>query len=119
MKEKDLAKVVEDYLQLGENQDKWTWDRLNSGAAFVEGRKIRSCRAGTADYMVWKSFTTSHGSVGGYKIIRRHCILTFIELKGDKGKQRPSQKEFQARAEKHGAEYFIVKSLEQLQEILE
>ena len=110
MKEKDLAKVVEDYLQLGENQDRWTWDRLNSGAAFVEGRKIRSCRAGTADYMVWfekwdwaESFT----------------FLIFIELKGDKGKQRPSQKEFQERAEAHGAEYFIVKSLEQLQEILE
>ena len=44
--------------------------------------------------------------------------LIFLELKGDKGKQRPEQKEFQKLVENQGASYFIIRSLEDLEEIL-
>ena len=41
-----------------------------------------------------------------------------MELKGDKGKQSDKQKEFQALVETQGAVYSVVRSVEELMELL-
>ena len=114
MKESDLKRTVSDYLQIGMNQRKWYYDRLNSGSAFVgtpqHPRRIKLCREGTADFMVLVGVI--HREVWAY------TRIIFLELKSEKGKQRPEQEDFQLDVEYQGAEYFIIRSIEELQEIL-
>lgn len=56
MRERDLARAVEDWLQYQKNLGHLTWDRLNSGSLIVYAgdtkRRIGLCRPGTADYFV-------------------------------------------------------------------
>ena len=113
MKEAELKKAVADYLTLGMNQGKWYFDRLNSGRtlAVYNGaqRMINMCRPGTADFMVFAK--------NGLRI--EGCPhLLFLELKGDKGRQSAEQKDFANQVERHGAEYHLIKSLDELMMIL-
>ena len=119
MKEADLKLAVEDYLQYGMNQGKWYFDRLNSGSLLTRrGQstyKVNLCREGTADFMViqasWTNAYPTHINV-------EHCRIVFLELKGDKGKQRPEQGAFQKLVEAQGAEYCLVRSVEEVAKIL-
>ena len=117
MKEAELKSAVEGYLQYGMNQGKWYFDRLNSGeivALFGESRRrIKLCREGTADYFVLKWWYPQGAPNKG------ETIITFLELKSEKGRQRPEQMEFQKLVEGQGADYYIIKSIEGLQRILE
>jgi hypothetical protein len=45
--------------------------------------------------------------------------IIFLELKAPRGKQTKQQKEFQAMVEAIGAEYNIVRSVEDLQRVME
>lgn len=45
--------------------------------------------------------------------------VIFCEFKDDKGKQSPTQVDFQQRAELLGHEYWLVRSLEQFKQIIE
>lgn len=113
MKEKDLKLAVSQYLEYGTNQGKWYADRLNSGAVIVNygasgQHRVKLCREGTADFMVIKL---------GSGVFENLCLI-FLELKGDKGKQRPEQGAFQKLVEAQGAEYYIVRSVEKVMEIL-
>ena len=45
-------------------------------------------------------------------------FVIFLELKGDKGKQRPEQGAFQKLVEAQGCEYHIVRSVEEVAGIL-
>ena len=128
MKESELKRAVEDFLQYEMNAGKLYFDRLNSGNLIsLKGKKpyrIKLCREGTADFMVirLKQFQFSH------KIRPEedseatawfpHCGVIFLELKGEKGKQRHEQKEFQSLVEAQGADYFIIRSIEELEDIL-
>ena len=117
MKEADLKRAVWDYLQYGMNQGKWYFDRLNSGAIYEKrGQKtygVQLCREGTADFMVIRARRYFNNAP---QVIAPEII--FLELKGDKGKQRPEQGAFQKLIEAEGAEYYIVKSIEELETIL-
>lgn len=115
MKESELKLAVAEYLQIGMNQGKWYSDRLNSGSALVKrGEKVyrvELCREGTADFMVLK--------LCGDNLLIGSCRVIFIELKGDKGKQKPEQYEFQKQVMGQGAEYYIIRSVDEIAEILE
>ena len=115
MKEAELKLAVSQYLEYKTNLGELYADRLNSGAIYekrgdrVYGVKL--CREGTADFMVLKG----RGAFLGQRLES----LIFLELKSDKGKQRPEQREFQKLVEAQGASYFIIRSIEELQTILE
>ena len=119
MKENELKSCISDNLEYGTKQGRWYSDRLNSGSVLVKKGakvyKVQLCREGTADFMViqnsWTNAYPTHINV-------EHPRIIFLELKGEKGKQRPEQKEFQKLIEAQGAEYYIIKSLEDLEEIL-
>ena len=48
----------------------------------------------------------------------RYASVIFLEAKGDKGKQREDQHTFQELVEAQGAEYHIVRSLDEVIDIL-
>lgn len=118
MKEKDLKLAVSQYLEYGTNQGKWYADRLNSGSVLVKrGEKtyrVELCREGTADFMAIQEAT-----ILGLDRIEQRIRIIFLELKGDKGKQRPEQRVFQGKVEAQGAEYHIIRSVEEVQALLE
>ena len=113
MKEADTKRTIADYLETGMAQGKWYYDRLQSGEVIeVRGntrRRVKLCRTGTADFFVIK-LSDCMDCVG--------CKVIFLEVKGTHGRQRPEQKEFQDLIEAQRARYFIVYSLEEVQEIL-
>jgi len=101
MREADLKRTCEDYLQIQQNLGGLMFLRLNSGDAFREygGRKyrIKLCPEGTADFYVLKKSRS-----------------IFIELKGDKGKQSDEQTAFEQAVRRQGADYFVVRDTEDL-----
>jgi len=109
--EADLKSAVTDYLQYQMNLGKLWFTRLNSGEAFVKKgskfHKIQLCPEGTSDFIVIKKW-----KVGVF------CEVFFLELKTIKGRQRPAQKAFQIIVEKQQGNYFIIRSVEELEEIL-
>jgi len=114
IKEADLKLAVSEYLQYGTNQGRWYADRLNSGEVIViagqSRRRVKLCREGTSDFFVFRSV-----NIGGASFLK----LMFLELKSEKGKQRPEQVAFQKIVEAQGASYFIIHSIENLEAILE
>lgn len=116
MKEADLKLAVEDYLQYGMNQGKWYFDRLNSGSLLTQrGQntyRVNLCREGTADFMVIRKWWPQ-GAPNKWE-----TRVLFLELKGDKGKQRPEQGAFQKLVEAQGAEYHIIRSIDDLEKVL-
>lgn len=119
MLERDLKRAVNDYLQYGTNQGKWYADQLFSGEAIeVRGktrRKIRGCKAGTADFYVIQA-TLLWDGVHPTRVPA--CRTIFLELKGAKGRTSPAQNAFKILVEKQGAEYFVIRSIEDLEEVL-
>ena len=97
-KESGLQRTCLEFLQYLENLDSivW-WDRLNSGEAFVRGRKIGLCREGTAD-----AYIMLHG-----------LRFVFVEFKRGKEKQTEVQKRFQERVDAAGFLYWVVRSFEE------
>ncbi len=106
MREAELKSAVDDYLNILQNQGKVLFLRLNSGD-FIEvrgetRRRVRGCPKGTADYIV---------------IMPNRVI--FLELKSDVGKQSKEQKEFQGKVEEQGALYYVVRSVDEVMEVIE
>ena len=120
MKEADLKKVVNDYLQIGMNQGKWYYDRFNSGEVIVNygasGRhKVKLCREGTADFMV---LMIMHLGDGVHHTRIPAPRIVFLELKSSTGRTTRAQDEFRWLVEIQGAEYFVIRTIEELEEIL-
>ena len=44
--------------------------------------------------------------------------VTFLEVKAEKGKQSDAQKAFQRRVEEHGLNYYVVRSVEEVEECI-
>lgn len=110
--ESDLKYGVEEYLQYGQNLGKWLMFRLNSGDFVIqeEGkarRRIKGTPKGTADFEVIRRIPGS-----------MHCRIIFLETKSTDGQQRPEQVEFEQRAREQGAEYYLVRSLDELFSLL-
>lgn len=114
MEEADLKLAVSEYLQYGTNQGRWYADRLNSGEVIViagqSRRRVKLCREGTSDFFLFRSV-----NVGGASFLK----LMFLELKSEKGRTSPAQNAFKIVIEEQGAEYHIVRSIEDLENILE
>ncbi len=70
--------------------------------------KQRGMKAGVGDICVF-----GEGAVPG------EVFVGFLEFKSEKGRQSPKQKEFEARCRECGAEYAIIRSLDELRENLE
>ena len=123
--EADLKRTIEDYLQLGQNQGRWVFLRLNAGDFIVQThnhfggrwgmasrRRIKGCPRGTADLEVIKGRFMEDGKRFG------RPLIYFLELKSSKGKQTKEQQEFQKLVEMQGCSYFIIRSLEELVELI-
>ena len=117
MKEKDLKLAVSEYLEYGTNQGKFYADRLNSGEVIVMAgqnrRRVKLCREGTADFMVIRARRYFRNMP---LVITPQVI--FLELKGEKGKTSPAQNAFKLLVEAQGAEYEVLRSIEELEEVL-
>jgi len=120
LKEADIKRAIDDFLQYGQNQGKWVFMRLNAGE-FIEARgetrrRIKGCPVGTADFEVIKDPQSVNIFVRPFAFQVTRAI--FIEVKSLKGKQSKEQIAFQAMVEAQGAEYHIVRSVEELEAIL-
>lgn len=119
MIESDLKRTTEDYLQYKMNAGELYFDRLNSGEVIVVAsnsrRRVKLCREGTADFMVLQVDLLWDG-VHATRIPA--CRVIFLELKSAKGKQRPEQERFQRDVEVQGAEYHIIRDVDDLINLL-
>lgn len=125
LSEAEVKQGVEHYLTIMQNQGRLFFLRLNSGVAFMpagNGKfyKIQLCPKGTADLMVIQGGQVQfsyrgklHGEPHGI------ACVTFIELKKAKGKQSKEQVEFQEMITGFHCRYAVVRSVEELQEVLE
>ena len=119
MKEADLKRAVNDYLQILMNQGKLYYDQLNSGeivALFGKSRRrIKLSREGTADFYVLQT-TELWDGVHATRIPA--CRVIFLELKSESGRQSPEQGAFRILVEMQGAEYCLIRSIDELEAIL-
>ena len=114
--ESAIAGQISKYLDLKRDAGVLTWDRQNAGS-IPRKRNLRLCRPGTADFIVLQ----------GYRVITidpreedyLYCRVIYLEVKTPVGIQSDDQKKFQADVEAQGAEYYIVRSLEEVVEIVE
>ena len=103
--ESQIKYTVGDFLQYEQNAGNLYFDRLNSGE-FIEvrgqtRRRIIGCRKGTADLFI---------------LIKGRII--FLEIKSTKGKLRTEQRCFKTLVESQGAEYYVLRDVEELGGIL-
>jgi hypothetical protein len=95
---------------------------LNSGDVFRPGAagkmyKVKGSPKGTADCLVLQK------EVRIAKISLNRVTYTvprpiFIEFKSDKGKQTPEQKAFEETVKQQGYEYYVIRSIDELVEVL-
>lgn len=106
MKEFDLQKAVTQFLMICVAPSEMTWRAVPNGeyrSPRTAGRlKASGVRPGVGDF----SCTLAGGRAA------------WIELKTDKGRQSPAQREFQKAEEALGARYAVVRSLDELQSVL-
>ncbi len=122
--EADIKRTIADFLEVGENQERWLFDRLNAGD-FIETRgnsrrRIKGAKKGRADFVVYQAGQAT----ANYRTIITSpsipvCFVTFLEVKRVGGKQTPEQEEFEVKANAVHSRYFIVISLEDAIEALE
>ena len=117
--EAEIKYAILEWLQYKQNAGELYFDRLNSGAVTVARGyakyKIQLCREGTADLIVLKSVLLWDG-VHATRIPSVRVI--FLEIKNKRRKQRPEQEVFQELIEAQGAEYWVVRSVEEVIEII-
>lgn len=108
MKESEIQSEIINYLQILENQGKLFFHRMNNIPAVnkingvIKFRRLPTgAKRGVPDIIVIKN-----GKFIG------------IEVKTTTGTQSTYQKEVEKNIKKHGAEYYIVRSLEELKKIL-
>ena len=125
--EADVKRAVEDWLQYASNQGKLYFERLNAGE-FIETRgdtrrRIKGAPKGAADFEVLQGVSFSL-TYAGMPLNHQPPVIpatrvTFIEVKKPKGgKQSDDQKVFEAKVRQFHARYFIVTSVDQMEEIL-
>ena len=86
---------------------------------------VRWFRYQYPDLLLWHTNGTAQNRKHGAILVGRGCMagvpdllffyrgqLHGIELKTEKGRQSPKQKEFQAKFEKEGGQYYIVRSVD-------
>lgn len=106
MKEIDYQRVIIDYLTILEKQNKLWFQRTNNTAIYDSvGKKFRSLskgqKKGFPDIIVF----TKGRTIG-------------LEIKTPIGRQSAEQKIMEQKMKEQGAEYYVVKSLEEVKKII-
>lgn len=116
--ESDIIRAVNDYLQIQRNRKKLMFIRNNSGAMPIVDNKnkrryIRFGDKGSPDFLVFMGnyFAAEDYSFGFIKTIA-------VEVKSETGIQSEDQIEWQADFEKLSGEYYIIRSIEELIDII-
>ena len=126
IKEQDIIRIIHQYLTILENQGKIIFQRCNTGAMAIKDnsgktRFFKFGKRGWPDFLIWKQQNYGKGAVAVTNEVAEYNFLEtyFIEVKRDKSsKQSDDQKSFEKQITKLGGQYFIVKSLEEVQKIL-
>jgi hypothetical protein len=110
VKEADIQRTCLEYLDLKHT----FYLRLNSGDVFRPGAagkmyKVKGCPKGTADLLILDRVKSPCSMIEPRPI--------FVEFKSSTGKQTPEQAEFMNNVELLGYEYYVIRSLEELQSI--
>lgn len=117
MLEADIKRAITDYLQYGENQGRWVFFRLNAGRFFISDgvskRMVMGAKKGTADFLVIQA-----GRLNAHAYDFPIASPVFIEVKSPTGRQSKDQIIFQSLIEAQGAEYHLIRSVEELQRVL-
>lgn len=111
VKEADIQRTCLEYLDLKGIM----YLRLNSGDVFRPGAagkmyRVKGCPKGTADTLVLARTKHSCHSIEPRPI--------FIEFKSSVGKQTKEQAEFERDVKSLGYEYYVIRSLEELEKVL-
>jgi len=120
--ERHITRPIHQYLEIQERRGNLIYIRNNTGATrFTRPNgqvgMIRYGKVGSPDFIVWKkSIEQIHTSKGPLTV--NYFRTYFLEVKTSKGKQSPGQKEFQKQAVRMGADYFIVRSLQDVINII-
>jgi len=128
LKEADVKRAVTDYLEVMQAQGRLVYFRLNAGdfidTRVKEGhiasrRRIKGAGKGTADLMVIQPGEVHLEYLGkkqGPAVPM--AFVTFIECKSSKGKTTKEQDEFAEKAHKMNCQYHVVRSADELIEVL-
>lgn len=102
MTETQIQSSIIDYLMLLENQGKLFLHRVNNMGVYDPKRKA---------YRVFPK-----GAKKGFPdiIVIKNGFLIGLEVKTGEGKQSNNQKEVEKKLKKHGAAYYVVRSLEEV-----
>ena len=122
--ESEVKRGVEEYLQYAKNQGKLWWSRLNAGDIYIKNkddsmRVFKGAGAGTSDLIVIQPGQIHLEYMGEQEgPVAPVAFVTFVECKSTKGKQSKEQEEFEIKALAYNCRYAIVRSVEDLQEVL-
>lgn len=106
MTETQIQSSIIDYLQVLENQGKLFVQRVNNTAIFDSANKR------------WRSL--AKGTKKGFPdiLILKDGKCIGLEIKTNVGKQSKEQKEMERLMKEHGADYYVVRSLDEVVEIV-
>ena len=120
MRESPVLKACKDWLQFQKNQEKLWFTRLNSGKLIVKNkdgsnRMVQLCEKGTADLMVVQQTTW----IDHLWEERKKPRIIFVETKSTNGKLSLAQEAFRDMVIAQGAEYLLVKDVDEMIRVLE
>jgi len=105
MREAELKRTVEEYLQIAQNQGRLIFNRQNSGEVLVKRGsryyRLNLCQTGTPDYIVHKEGKTF-----------------YLEIKGDKTRVTKGQQIFASALRALGIPVYVIKSFDDLEAVL-
>ena len=117
--EAQVMKEVENYLKVLLGYGKLWYERMNAGV-FGPHHNIQGARKGTADFIVIQPGELHLEYLGQTKgPVKKMSIVTFVECKSSTGKQKPEQVVFEAQVKDLYCRYEIVRSVDELQAVLE
>lgn len=109
MTEMELQSIIIDYLEYMQNMGKLWYNRQNNippvqkvGGVMKFRRMPKGSKKGIADLIILMPDRT-----------------IFVELKSEKGKQSPEQKQIEIDVKAMGCEYYIVREFEEIEKIIE
>lgn len=114
---------IEEFLKLEEAEGRIVYIKNNTGAVRTirkNGSKgfMRFGKKGSPDFLIWKRHSEDLTLPDGSNVRISHVRTYFVEVKKETGVQSDAQREFQDKVENIRGEYFIVRSLNELKEIL-
>ena len=117
--ESAIQRAILDYLQLLQNQGKILFLRLNAGKFPIQNkngkwRMLRGAPAGWSDIIVWKPIAQEIGINATFSFLRTY----FLEVKSSSGKLLGDQMAFEQQVQRLGGKYYVVRSVEEVKQIL-